>query len=130
MRATAPKAPSQSTHHTGPEPSARPGREGAALACYLARNGDPRSRGYKYDILFEDKILVTSYDPEFAAARALRDLGYSGELRFFRPGNPEPALVMKNLVKAAGYCATPDGRFRKFEPFDNVRKLFPRETTP
>jgi hypothetical protein len=67
--------------------------------------------------IFGGEVIATSLDPEFAAARALRDRGLSGELRFFRPGNPVPALVMRDLVRAADDCTT-EGRFKKHQPFD------------
>lgn len=65
-----------------------------------------------------------SFDPEFAAARVLRDRGYTGSLRFFRlfMSGPEPDLVMKDLVRSAGYCATPDARLKKWQPFDDRLK--------
>jgi hypothetical protein len=116
--------PSQSPAET---PSARPGRDGAALACYLARHPTPGPKGYKYDAAFEGEIIATSYDPEFAAARALRDRGYTGRLQFFRMGNPEPALIMRDLVRAANFRATPDGRFEKYRPFEDARQVFARE---
>jgi hypothetical protein len=116
--------------HPPPEtPSARPGAHVAALACVLTRHKDPMSRGYRYDVTFEGEVIVTgSLDPEFAAARVLRDRGYTGRLQFFRMGNPEPALVMKDLVCAAGYSATLNARFVKFQAFDPV--VFGKEPKP
>jgi len=105
--------------HPPPDsPSACPGARVAALACVLTRHRDPGPRGYKYDVIFEGEILVTSIDPEFAAARVLRDRGYTGALQFFRPGKPGAALTMRDLVRAANFRATPDGRFAKYVPFD------------
>jgi hypothetical protein len=117
-------------HHTGQDPFARPGAVGAALACTLVRHRGPGPRGYQYDVIFEGEVLVTSLDPEFAAARALRDRGHTGRLEFFRPGNPAAQLVMRDLVRAANFCATLDGRFAKYRPFDAKLKEALRGEAP
>jgi hypothetical protein len=98
-----------------------------ALACALTRHSIPGTLGYRYDAIFEGEVIATSLDPEFAAARVLRDRGYTGALQFFRPCNPAPVLVMRDLVRAANFRATPDGRFEKYRPFNDASQVFGRE---
>ena len=106
-------------NHTAPLPSARPGREGEPLKCYLSRHPDPGRLGHQYDVIFEGEVIAVSHDPEFNAARALRDRGYTGRLQFFRlfMSGPEPDLTMRDLVRSADHSATPDGRFFRHHPF-------------
>ena len=116
--------------HPPPEtPSARPGARVQALACVLTRHKDPMSRGYRYDVTFEGEVIVTgSLDPEFAAARVLRDRGYTGRLQFFRHGIHVPTLIMWDLVRSASYSATLNARFVKFQAFNPV--VFGKEPKP
>ena len=55
-----------------------------------------------------DEIVTRSWDPEFAACRALKARGLSGRVEFFREGIPHPCLVVRDLVEGAGLCTYED----------------------
>ncbi len=95
------------------------------IRAYLVRHHEPKVRGYQYDVIVSGKLLATSHNPEFAAARALVAQGATGEVHFMRLfGGPDPDLIMRDVVRAAGYTVhEPDKgtvRFAKYVPFDKT----------
>jgi hypothetical protein len=49
-----------------------------------------------------EEIVARSWDPEFAACRALKARGLSGCVEFFRADLPHPCLIVCDLVEGAG----------------------------
>jgi hypothetical protein len=49
-----------------------------------------------------EEIVARSWDPEFAACRALKARGLTGRVEFFRAGLPHPCLIVRDLARGAG----------------------------
>jgi hypothetical protein len=61
----------------------------------------PKRQYYKATL--DGEVIVSkSADPEFAACRAMKAMGLSGRVEFYRPGVSYPGLIVHDLSKAAG----------------------------
>jgi hypothetical protein len=60
------------------------------------------SRQFYRATLNGEEIVTRSWDPEFAACRALKARGLTGRIEFFRAGVPHPCLIIRDLAKGAG----------------------------
>jgi len=69
-----------------------------------------------------EEIVARSWDPEFAACRALKARGLTGRVEFFRVDVLHPYLVVRDLAEGAGLRAYEDEAhtptLRKWQPFD------------
>jgi hypothetical protein len=57
-----------------------------------------------------EEIVARSWDPEFAACRALKARGLTGRVEFFRAGVPHPCLIIRDLAEGAGLRTYEDER--------------------
>ena len=55
-----------------------------------------------------DEITKRSWDPEFAACRALKARGLTGRVDFFWAGHSHPYLIVRDLVRGAALLALED----------------------
>ena len=69
----------------------------------IRRRNQPTPRGYRYDVLLADELLVTGYDPEFMACRLLAERGITGKARFWREGKAHHDIEM-DITKASQRC--------------------------
>jgi len=51
----------------------------------LVRHDRPGTRGYKYDAIYKGEVIACSRVAEFSACRALKEMGLSGRVGFYRP---------------------------------------------
>lgn len=75
-----------------------------------------------YKATYDNEVIVSqSWDPEFAACRALLKRGLVGSVHFFRAGNPNPSLIVHDLERAAGYRSYETDRvgpaLKKWRPY-------------
>jgi len=83
----------------------------------------PKRQYYKATLNGEE-IVAKSSDPEFSACRAMKAMGLSGRVEFYRPGVTYPGLIIHDLIKSAclRVIESDDGPvlkgWRPFEPKD------------
>jgi hypothetical protein len=80
----------------------------------------PKRQYYKATLNGEE-IVAKSSDPEFAACRAMKAMGLSGRVEFYRPGATHPGLIVYDLIKGASLRVVEcdDGPvLKKWRPFE------------
>jgi hypothetical protein len=78
---------------------------------FIQQSTFDRQRGQKYAVLLDGKVIVASaYDPEYAACRALVALGITGRLEVWRSEAAYPAIIIRDIEKAAGLTIREDAR--------------------
>lgn len=61
----------------------------------------PKKQLYK-TTLDGREVVAQSSDPEFDTCRALKTMGHSGRVEFYRQGARHPGLIVEDLDKATG----------------------------
>ena len=94
----------------------------------LRRRKNPARAGYVYEVLRDEKVLLASLNPEFAACRLLASDGITGNARFWREGRTEHDIEF-DIQRAAKFTVRENEhtgpRFVKFKPF-----IAPAEDVP
>jgi hypothetical protein len=69
-----------------------------------------------------EEIVARSWDPEFAACRALKARGLAGRVEFFRAGLAHPCLIIRDLLEGAGLRTLEDDwrgpALKKWQPIE------------